>query len=243
MNLGTVREMIQLETSRSSAADDIHVLRAIASVCRRHYRKKFRFNTVTTLIQLNGEITERSPDPNSIVIVTGTPPDEVTTYYFPKDLLRSIRMSRLEWSPNVQIEEYSLLELSRRWSQTVTGIPVGMAWDGQDAFHIRPLVEPAYQMQINYIRDVGRPVVTLEAGTWIARDSVSGEKFSDDTESPWFDEGQDLIVYGSAYRFHMGPRGDTERAQRFKQLELESLADLEGFDSMMTGPRSARAHY
>lgn len=243
MNLDTVREMIQLETSRKSAADDQNVVRAIAGVCRKHYRKKFRFNTVTIELKLNGEFTERSPDPSLNEITTGIPPDEVTTYYFPKDLLRSIRMSRLEWSPNVPIDEYTSLELSRRWSQTVSGIPRGMAWDGSDRFQIRPVVEPSYQVDFNYIRDIARPVLVVEEGRFILRDSITNEKFDGDTQSPWFDEAQDLTVYGSCYRLFMGTYGDSEKATRYRQLETEARRELEGYDAMMTGPRSARAHY
>lgn len=241
-DLGTLREQIKATTSRRNSKDDHHVNVAISKAIRRYYRRKFRFNTVVIQMALNGERTEMAGGDYLATCIEEPPDPEVCTYYYPWDLLRFIRMSRLEWTPTRHLREYSLTDLTGRFSENLTGIPYGIAFDGT-VIVVRPIVEPAYPVELNYMKDTGRPISKWVDGNWLMLDSVTGEKMADDTTSPWFDQAQDLIHWAACYELYMGVYGDLEKAQAAKQMERESLKELERGDQMTSEPRSAKAHY
>lgn len=236
MDLGTLQEKIYRTTSRKSSTDETHVLDAIEKACRRYHRRRFRFNVTTATIALNGERTERSPDGN---LDDGGDP---ATYYYPWDLLRSIRLSRLEWTPSIHLVEYTLTELTKQFSVNSTGIPQGYAWD-DDELVVRPVVSAGYEIELSYLKDVNRPVLQWSEGIWTVIDSVSGAKMEKTQTSPWFDEAQDLIHWSACNELFMGVYGDMEKAGRAAQMEMRALRDLQRFDSMFQEPRSAKAHY
>ncbi len=148
--LGTLREKIKRTTSRRSAADDHHVYDAIESICQRHYRRRFRFNVRLQQFDLNGEMTERSPDGN----LTNGLPDPDTVYYFPWDLLRIIRLSRMgNENPRIPMEAMTLSDLTSRWgywnwSFWERGLPRGYAMEGQDKLWFRPGLSAPYPIEM-----------------------------------------------------------------------------------------------
>ena len=234
MDLGTLREQIKRTTSRTSASADHHIDAAITRSIRKYYRKRFRWNQLEVEMALNGERTERSPSPTSLY--------DGADYYYPMDLLRSQRLRRLNWAPNRPIDEYSMSTLTQRFSSTVTGIPQGMAWDGETLV-VRPGVEPGYPVTLSYLRDIGRPEQVIDDGVWIMRNSITKAKMNADAESPWFDEAQDLIHWQSVYDLSMGVYGDTEMAQRAAAMVREVYKELKGSDQMTSEARAAKAHY
>jgi hypothetical protein len=184
-----------------------------------------------------------SPDgdlEHEIITPPGDPPQ--STYYYPWDLLRFKRMSRLEWTPSRRLREYALTDLVARFSENVSGIPRGIAFDGTTMV-VRPVVEPAYQVELNYMKDINRPIHKFVDGVWLMLDSVTGEKMDDETTSPWFDQAQDLIHWSAVNSLSMGVYGDPEKAQMAKVMEKEALRDLATGDQMTSEPRAAKAHY
>lgn len=244
-DLGSLREQIKSTTSRRSSKDDHHVDAAICRAIRKYYRREWRFNTFVIDMALNGERTEMSPDGNlAILDPDPTPPGEEDqySYYYPWDLLRHKRMSRKEWTPSRHIVEWSLTDLTSRWSENLTGIPRGLAWDGE-ILVVRPIVEPGYPVEFNYMADVTRPIQKWIDGNYLLLDSVTGEKMNDETIGPWFDQAQDLIHWAATYLLSMGVYGDAERAQMAKAMELESKRELERGDQVTSEPRAAKPIY
>lgn len=241
-DLQTLREQIKRTTSKKSASDDHHVNDAIAKACRKYYRRAFRFNTTTISMALQGERTEQAQGDYLSLSLPEPPGPDVTTYFYPWDMLRHKRMSRVEWSPRRHLVEYSLTDLTANFPDELTGIPYGIAYDGK-VMVVRPIVEPGYPVTFNYLQEVERPMVKFEDGKWLMINALTGEKMEDETTSPWFDEAQDLIHWAAVYSLSMGVYGDPERAQMAGPMELQALRDLERGDQMTSEPRAAKAHY
>lgn len=239
MNLGTLIEKVQATTSRSSAADDIHVMNAIDSVCRRYYRRKFRFNTRTKQFKLNGEVTQRSLDGS----LEDTTDPENPIYYFPIDVLRSIQLRRLDRSYSNQIDEWDLTNLQGSLNPDTDGIPRRFAWEGDYAIHVRPVPEPGYEVELNYLAEIGRPVMKWLDGKWEWVEPITGAKIGKEYENAWFNEGIDLLHWAAVNELCMGVYGDMERASMAGQQEIRALRDLEKFDVMTQQARQAKAHY
>jgi hypothetical protein len=180
------------ETVRSDSAETDKFARCVEWAIRYYRRERFSFNESVWTFNTAADQASSGAD-------SGTPAAAAGDGYAP-DFLRYIQLTLKYDSTYFPLDPISHSEYRDvRTNDSTTGIPELFSWY-EEKFYFYQTPDDAYEITLDYIKDIGTPLSTYADGSWST--TIDGVAIPDSYTSSWFDEAANLIAARARFQWY-----------------------------------------